>query len=115
MAHHRVTGGGSGIRQRGVSRGLVFVLLALVLIAAVIVAWQQLGDHLDKQADSAAASCIEGPATVDVVADADVAPALIAIAREFGASKPVVRDHCITVAVRAGDAKTTLDLSLIHI
>ncbi|OBC02646.1 MULTISPECIES: substrate-binding domain-containing protein [unclassified Gordonia (in: high G+C Gram-positive bacteria)] len=109
MAHHRVTGGGSGIRQRGVSRGLVFVLLALVLIAAVIVAWQQLGDHLDKQADSAAASCIEGPATVDVVADADVAPALIAIAREFGASKPVVRDHCITVAVRAGDAKTTLD------
>lgn len=109
MAHHRVTGGGNGIRQRGVSRGLVFVLLAIVLIAAVIVAWQQLGDHLDRQADNAAASCIEGPATVDVVADADVAPALMAIAREYAASKPVVRDHCITIAVRAGDAKTTLD------
>ena len=109
MAHHRVTGGGNGIRQRGVSRGLVFALLAIVLIAAVIVAWQQLGDHLDEQADSAAAACVEGPATVDVVADADVAPALIEIARAFGASKPVVRDHCITIAVRAGDAKTTLD------
>ncbi|MFT4044310.1 MAG: hypothetical protein QM673_14225 [Gordonia sp. (in: high G+C Gram-positive bacteria)] len=114
MAHHRAAGGGRGIRRnaiayRGVSRGLVFVLLSIVLVAGIVVAWLQLGDHLDRQADQAAATCVEGHATVAVIADPDLVDGLTAIAREFADSKPVVRDHCISIAVRAGDAKVTLD------
>ncbi|MGV9825481.1 hypothetical protein [Gordonia sp. NPDC003429] len=109
MAHHRVTGGRGGIRGRGVSRSLVFAMLAVVLVAAVIVAWQQLGDHLDREADEAAGTCVEGRETVSVIADPDLVSGLTAIAKEYAETNPVVRDHCVTIAVRAGDAKVTLD------
>lgn len=108
MAHHR-SGGGQSIRNRGVSRGVVAALLSAVLIAAVVVVWFDLGDAIDRQADDAAAQCVEGPATVPIIADPDIAPGLTAIAEAFAATKPVIRDHCVTIAVRPGDAKITLD------
>ncbi|MEO9328851.1 hypothetical protein [Gordonia aurantiaca] len=108
MAHHR-SGGGQSIRSRGVSRGVVAAMLSILLIAAVVVAWRGLGDVIDKQGDAAAAQCVEGAASVPIIADPDIAPGLTAIAEAFAETKPVVRDHCVTIAVRPGDAKVTLD------
>ncbi|MBD0862692.1 hypothetical protein IA539_15960 [Gordonia sp. zg691] len=108
MAHHRSSGGES-IRSRGVSRGVVFALLSILLIAAIVVTWQHLGDRIDRQADEAAAQCVEGPASVPIIADPDITPGLAAIAENFAESDPVVRDHCVTIEVRPGDAKITLD------
>ncbi|WP_439028963.1 substrate-binding domain-containing protein [Gordonia terrae] len=108
MAHHRSSGGES-IRSRGVSRGVVFALLSILLIAAIVVTWQDLGDQIDRQAEEAAAQCVEGRAEVPIVADPDIAPGLSAIAGDFAETNPVVRDRCVTVAVRPGDAKITLD------
>ncbi|AZG44664.1 type 2 periplasmic-binding domain-containing protein [Gordonia insulae] len=109
MAHHRSTDGRTGIRGRGVSRGLVGSLLTLVLVAALVLLWAQLGDRIDRQGDQAAGTCVEGKTTVPVVADPDIAPALATIAQEYAKTDPVVRDHCVTVEVRPGDAKVTLD------
>ncbi|GAA1480130.1 hypothetical protein GCM10009624_05700 [Gordonia sinesedis] len=122
MGQHRASadrgaGGGvgaSGSRRaargrRGVSRWVIFAALSVLLVVAVVVVWQRLGDHLDRQADDAAAACVEGTAVVPVVADPDVAPGLTAIAAAYGKTKPVVRDRCITVTVRAADARIVLE------
>ncbi len=108
MAHHRSSGGES-IRSRGVSRGVVAALLSILLVAAVVVIWQDLGDQIDRQAEEAAAQCVEGRESVPIVADPDIAPGLAAVARNFGETNPVVRDKCVSVDVRPGDAKITLD------
>lgn len=108
MAHHR-TDDGNSIRRRGVSRGLVAALLAVVLIAGVVVAWAQLGDRIDRQSDQAAGTCVKGRSSVPIIADPDIAGALQSIAQDFDKTHPVVRDHCVSIAVRPGDAKVTLD------
>lgn len=97
------------MRGRGVSRGLVGALLAVVLVAAVVVVWFQLGDRIDRQGEQAAGNCVEGRSTVPIIADPDVADALNSIATEYTETGPVVRDHCVVVEVRPGDAKVTLD------
>lgn len=91
------------------SRGLVAAVLSIVLIAAAIVVWRQLGDHIDQQGDEAAGTCVAGKTTVPVIADPAVAETLGSIAQDYAKTNPVVRDHCITIAVRPGDAKVTLD------
>ncbi len=102
MAHHRSEAG-----RRGISRGLVFAALCVVLILAGTVLWWQLGDRVNKQGDQAAGTCVEGKATVSIIADPDITDALRGIAKSYNGSHPVVRDHCITVDVRPGDSRIT--------
>ncbi|MBT0568213.1 substrate-binding domain-containing protein [Williamsia sp. CHRR-6] len=96
-------------RRRGVSRGLILTVLAVAVVAALVVGWVVLGNRLTQDGDSAANACAEGPETVTVISDPDLAAPLAAIATEFGKTRPVVRDKCITVQVKAGDPKVTLD------
>ncbi|GAA2071198.1 substrate-binding domain-containing protein [Williamsia deligens] len=105
MARHRT----DTSRRRGVSRGLTLSVLAIVIVAVLVVVWILLGRSLRDDAGQAARSCVEGPETVSVVADADIAEPLSAIAAAYNATRPVVRDRCITVSVRPVDPKTTLD------
>lgn len=109
MAHHRVRDDKNKLRHRGISRGLVMVALSIVLVVACVVVWFRIGDHVDREADAAAAACVDGPATVTVVADPDITPGLNAIAQSYSATKPVVRDHCVRIAVVPRDEKITLD------
>ncbi|MFW0785024.1 hypothetical protein AAFP35_10920 [Gordonia sp. CPCC 206044] len=109
MAHHRSSGDRTGLLDRGISRGLVGSLLGLVLVCALVLLWVQLGDHIDRQGDQAAATCVEGKTSVPIVADPGIAGALGAIAQDYAKTRPVIRDHCVTIEVRPGDAKVTLD------
>lgn len=109
VGHHRTAGRREGVRQRGVSRGVVFTVLAVILVAGLVVVWNQLGNRIDDEADRAAATCVEGTTTVPVIADASLVPGLTTIAQAYAETKPVIRDHCITIKVRAGDSKVTLD------
>lgn len=102
MAHHRTDAG-----RRGVSRGLIFAALCVVLIVAAGLLWWQLGDRVDKQGDAAAGTCVEGKTTVSIIADPDITDALRGIAKSYNDTHPVVRDHCITVDVRPGDSRIT--------
>ncbi|MFT3715105.1 MAG: substrate-binding domain-containing protein [Gordonia sp. (in: high G+C Gram-positive bacteria)] len=94
-----------------VSRPLLGGALTIILIAAIVVAWFGLGRKIDDQTQPAtdASACLEGRADVPIIADPGVAPGLEKIAAAYNATRPVVRDHCITIAVRPGDAKATLD------
>ena len=109
MAHHRSTGQSQGIKARGISRGVVFAFLSVVLIAGLVVVWNQLGNRIDDEGDRAAATCVEGSTDVPVVADPALVPGLTTIAANYAATSPVIRDHCVTIKVRAGDAKVALD------
>ncbi|MDL9937255.1 hypothetical protein QSJ18_10915 [Gordonia sp. ABSL1-1] len=109
MAHHRSSGGDGGFLGRGVSRGLVAAVLCILLVIAAVIAWQKLGDKIDDDATDAAGNCVAGEAMVSVIADADIAGGLETIAKAYNATRPVVGDHCVAIAVRPGDAKITLD------
>ncbi|MFT4126456.1 MAG: hypothetical protein QM662_09515 [Gordonia sp. (in: high G+C Gram-positive bacteria)] len=108
MAQHRARPGANGLRRRGVGRGLVCTLLSAVLIAGCVLAWIQIGNHVEREGDAAAASCVEGPVMVSVIADPDLAPGLAAIAARYTATRPVVHDRCVTLTVRPMDATVAL-------
>lgn len=85
-------------------------MLSIILVGAVIVTWQHLGDLIDRKADEDAAACVEGRQDVTIRADADLAAGLTAIAENFAKTSPVVRDHCVSITIRPdADAKITAD------
>ncbi|MCF8571807.1 hypothetical protein L5G32_16180 [Gordonia sp. HY002] len=92
-----------------IARPLVAVALIVILVAAVITAWTKLGDQIDDTATDEAASCVEGKATVPIVADPAIAPGLQRIAQNYNHTSPIVRDHCVTIQVRPADARATLE------
>lgn len=105
MARHRT----DTAHRRGISRGVVLSVAVLVVVAVLVLVWVVLGRSLRDDSTAAAQTCVEGPETVSVVADADIAEPLGRIAAAYSATRPVVRDKCITMSVRPVDPKTTLD------
>nr|WP_240945674.1 substrate-binding domain-containing protein [Rhodococcus sp. HNM0569] len=98
MGQHR---GDSG--RRGVSKGPVIAVAAVVAVVVLVVGWIQLGDRIDREGADAAGTCVEGDAVVHVAADPSIAPVLTDLADRFSATEPIVRDHCITVEVTDPD------------
>lgn len=98
-----------GQRRQFIARPLVAVALVAILIGAAFQAWDQLGEHIDETATTDAATCVEGSATVPIVADPAIAPGLQRIAQNYNDTSPIVRDHCVTVQVRPADARSTLE------
>lgn len=74
-------------------------MVAVLLFVAAVLGWFWLGSHSAAQSRNAAAECVEGPDTLAVTVDPDVAGPVRAAADRYNATKPHVRDHCITVAV----------------
>lgn len=98
----RLTGVGqhrdSGI-VRGVSRGPIVAVTAVIVLVLAVAGWFQLRDRISHQGTAAARTCVEGGATLTVTADPDIAPVVRELATRYADTAPVVRDHCITVAV----------------
>lgn len=92
-----------------VSRPLLAVILVVVLAVAGFLTWRGLGERIDEQQTVAAERCLEGAGDVSIVVDPGLEPMVSEIAKNYNANAPVVRDHCVTVTVRAADAKATLD------
>lgn len=99
MGNHRR--GHADRRRRGVSRGLITTVVVIAVLAAAVVGWFAVRDRADEEAAQAARACVEGPATIAVTADPDVAGVLRTLADDWTATSPVVRDRCITVEVTA--------------
>lgn len=101
---------GTNRSSQPVSRPLVAVALTAILAVACVVVWMRLGDRIAHEATTTVANgCLEGKADVAIIADPGVAPALQQIAEHYNATKPEVRDRCVQVSVRPGDARATLD------
>ncbi|WP_308015000.1 VWA domain-containing protein [Nocardia coffeae] len=94
MGTHRSIGG-----SRGISKGLVISVVAVLLLVVAVIGWFWLGRHSADQNRNAAAECVEGPATLAVTVDPAVSGPVRAAADRFNATKPHVRDHCVTIAV----------------
>ncbi|MFZ2511902.1 MAG: hypothetical protein WAW85_12555 [Gordonia sp. (in: high G+C Gram-positive bacteria)] len=92
-----------------VSRPLLALVLVVVLAVAGFLTWRGLGERIDNDQAAAAGRCLEGADDVSVVVDPGIEPMVSEIAKNYNATSPVVRDHCVTVTVRAADAKATLD------
>ncbi|QIS19745.1 substrate-binding domain-containing protein [Nocardia terpenica] len=94
MGTHRSAAG-----SRGVSKGLVISIAAALLVVAVIGGWFWLNRQSASQDRSAASGCLAGPTTLAVTVDPALATPVRAAADRYNATKPTVRDHCVTVAV----------------
>ena len=106
MARHR-----DNSARRRVSRGPIIVITVVIVIALAVFGWFRLSDRIDTQRSSAAAACVSGPSTLVVAANDAIAPALTELGDRYTATKTVIRDHCVQVAVRAvGDQQALAGL-----
>ncbi|MFE2958143.1 VWA domain-containing protein [Nocardia tengchongensis] len=96
MGTHRAAGG-----SRGVSKGPVIAIVAVIVLALAVVGWAWLSDRSKQNDSRAASSCVDGTATLAVTVDPDVLTPVKAAADRFNATKPHVRDHCAQVNVTA--------------
>ncbi|WP_307817339.1 VWA domain-containing protein [Nocardia acididurans] len=86
-------------RSRGVSRGPVIAVVAVIVLVLAVGGWIWLQQRADRQDSAAAASCVEGTTTLAVTVDPAIAAPVRAAADRYNATAPVVRDHCAQVAV----------------
>ncbi|GAA4813247.1 substrate-binding domain-containing protein [Tomitella cavernea] len=98
MGRHRSASG-----HRSVSRGLIFAVVAVIVVVAVVIGWLALRDHAGDADDRAAASCVNGDVTVPVAAAPSIIPVLTDLAQSYSAAHPVVRDHCVSVRIHEAD------------
>ncbi|MBJ8348508.1 substrate-binding domain-containing protein [Antrihabitans sp. YC2-6] len=88
-------------RVRGVSKGPIIAVVAVVVVVLLAFGWFKVRDAADDRGSDAAATCVEGDSVLTVTADPSVAPQVRTIAQRYNDTAPVVRDHCATVQVEA--------------
>lgn len=89
----------SASRSRGISKGAVITVVAVLLLVAAVIGWFQLRERSTQQAGAAAAECVEGDATLNVTVDPEIEAQVRAAAERYNATEPKVRDHCASVSV----------------
>ncbi len=97
---HRIVAPG----RRGVSFGVIAALVTVVVVVAGFIIWKFFGDALSDRSGVAADRCLQGDATVAVVADPAIAGTLGEIAKTFNESTGPVGDHCPVVNVTTADS-----------
>lgn len=91
---HRSEGG-----SRGVSKGPVIALAAVLVLVLAVVGWAWLSNRSKERDSAAAANCVDGVSTLAVMVDPDIVTQVKAAADRFNATNPHVRDHCAKVSV----------------
>ncbi len=99
----RVDGG-----RRGVSLGVIAALIAVALLVGGVILWRFFGNALSSRSLEAAKQCLQGTATVAVVADPSIAENVKAFAEKFNEDATPIGDKCVKVAVTAGDSSAVL-------
>lgn len=110
MGEHRNTG-----RGRTIAAGPVVAIVAVVAVVAAVFGWFELEDRISDQGAEAASTCVEGSAVLSVAADPDISAPIEQLATRFNDSTPVIRDHCLSVEVRAtpsGAVRTALNAGI---
>ncbi len=92
---HRSQGG-----RRGVSIGLIVVLVAVVVVVGTVILWRFFGNALSNRSHEAAGRCVGGNETVAVIADPSIADPVQQLAESFTSSTGPIGDHCMVVSVK---------------
>ena len=99
----------TGDGRRGVSIGVITALVGVVLLVGGVILWRFFGNALAHRSAEAAKQCLEGTATVAVVADASIAEHVKAFAESYNEDASPVGDTCVRVAVTAADSGAVLN------
>ena len=94
--------------RRGVSLGVIAALVSVVVLVGGIILWRFFGHNLSRRSADAANECLQGTATVAVVADPSIAAAITSFADSFDAESSPVGDKCIDVVVTQADSDSVL-------
>ena len=90
--------------RRGVSLGVITALVAVVALIGGIILWRVFGNALSHRSADAAKACLQGTATIAVVADPSIADSVKTFAESYNADASPVGDTCVKVAVTVGDS-----------
>ena len=90
--------------RRGVSKGVIFALIGVVILVGGVILWRFFGDAMSRRSQDAAEQCVQGTATVAVVADAAIADSLKTLAETYNADAKPVGDKCVNVVVTQSDS-----------
>ncbi|MGV1086393.1 MAG: hypothetical protein ACOYBX_00275 [Mycobacterium sp.] len=94
--------------RRGVSVGVIAALVGVVLLVGGVILWRFFGNALSHRSAEAAKQCLQGTATVSVVADPSIADNVKAFAESYNEDASPVGDTCVKVAVTPADSGTVL-------
>ncbi|WP_280230491.1 substrate-binding domain-containing protein [Nocardia cyriacigeorgica] len=103
MGTHR-----SHSRSRGISKGPVIAVVAVLLLVGAVFGWFQLRDRSSSDSSAAAAECVEGDTVLNVTVDPSIEAPVRTIADRYNATEPIVGDHCVTVAVQGRPASAVV-------
>ena len=93
---------------RGVSKGVIAALVAVVVLVGGVILWRFFGDAMSRRSQDAAQQCVQGTATVAVVADSAIADNVMKLAEAYNAEATPVGDKCVTVAVTKADSNSVI-------
>ncbi|MBV7295508.1 hypothetical protein KRX51_06185 [Corynebacterium sp. TAE3-ERU12] len=77
-----------------ISRGLLFLIVALIVVAALVVSWVVLNRVTDERR-AVNADCTKGDISIRVSADPAVANQAQQLVADYGESNPVAHDYCV--------------------
>ena len=93
---------------RGVSKGVIAALVAVVVLVGGVILWRFFGDAMSRRSQDAAQQCVQGTATVAVVADSAIADNVMKLAEAYNAEAMPVGDKCVTVTVTKADSNSVI-------
>ena len=89
----------SDATRRGVSNGVIAALIAVVVLVGGVILWRFFGDAMSRRSQEAAQKCVQGTATVAVVADSAIADHVKEFATTYNSQATPVGDKCVNVVV----------------
>jgi len=96
-------------KRRGVSIGVIVVLVAIVAFVSVVILWRFFGGVLTNRSDAAAATCSGSAVPVAVVADPSIADKIQGFANRYNKSAGPIGDRCVKLGVKPADSDDVIN------
>lgn len=100
----------SGEPNYRVAKGPLFAVLAVILIAAVIIAWFNFRSINKESENTANSACSRGDLTLNVTTDPVAVGDVQKLVQSYGESNPVVKDFCVRPQIRVAGSQEVLDV-----
>jgi len=95
--------------RRGVSSGVIAALVGVVVLVGGVILWRFFSDAMSRRSQDAAQQCVQGTATVAVVADSAIADNVRAFAETYNAEATPIGDKCVNVVVTQADSAAAVN------